>query len=39
MTNANQEPMLLLKNAVVCISAGGRHAKSLALHQVVALFV
>lgn len=39
MTNANQEPMLLLKNAVVCISAGGRPAKSLELHQAVALFV
>lgn len=39
MTNANKEPMLLLKNAVVCISAGGRQAKSLELHQVVALFV
>lgn len=39
MTNANQEPMLLLKNAVVCISAGGRRAKSLALHQVVSIFV
>lgn len=39
MTNANQEPTLLLKNAVVCISAGGRQAKSLELPQVVALFV
>lgn len=31
--------MLLLKNAVVCISAGGGLAKSLELYQAVALSV